>query len=347
MDYTLPREAGGYEHGKLIPCARVLFDKYHIPEELIGGLTWDNYCSLTKPEGCIIGRGFRYAPARPGERKATWDEALQHCLTRPLTEEEISSLNPFERYELRDLQSRYPEVPDGIVPWSPGPAKGSRGQRKRVRDKAPARVHASDATREAVLGDVNLVETILRGRIGPAMFASCSLVCVSWYNLTRRSMPLLRSVALYSTGLDRETFSRLLGVNMEEVKKLPQTMQERKPHGFFWLLGEAAVDRVLRPGPDAMRQWHAHLYDGNLFRFVVNAFLRDVHFHKGTLEDFDRKVATKPGFKALYAREERMYKRFVLGVGFESKNPYFQNRHTKPWLCDQRMLKLDKRMAAL
>eukprot|EP00966_Prymnesium_polylepis_P060224 1397270-Prymnesium_polylepis.1 len=131
----------------------------------------------------------------------------------------------------------------------------------------------------------------MSGRVGCAGFARMSLVCKSFYAVTRGSKPLLRAVACYTGGLDRPTFSALFAVPISTVATLPQyEVQRGCGRGFYYIILPDDINEFMSSPERSLEEWGERLRE------------RRSCTERGRYDD---KMVRK-----LYIREERLRRRF-------------------------------------
>jgi hypothetical protein len=119
----------------------------------------------------------------------------------------------------------------------------------RARERARERLKIAA---NLVFGNADLVETILKGNIGPSTFSVASRVNTTCRFVCRTSLPLLRSVALYSShprsdnAMTTTTFRGLFALKASEAAAIPHEDRKR-----YRLYRKGAVDIVLKQ-PDVM-----------------------------------------------------------------------------------------------
>ena len=110
----------------------------------------------------------------------------------------------------------------------------------------------------AVLSSPDLLGLVL-GCVGPVTFACARRVCKAWLDVCSTDERVLRSVALYSGGLTKSTFTRLFAVSGPEADTLPRSTYRRAAGGKYFLYGADAVDTVLADGGLARRRGRLQL----------------------------------------------------------------------------------------
>ena len=125
---------------------------------------------------------------------------------------------------------------------APAPNKGLK-QTNQQRRMSRERLQAAS---NAVFSNPDLVGTILTNNVGPVAFATASQINRTTRSVCRTSLPLLKSVAFYTSAMTTTTFRGLFALKAPEAAALPH--EKRKTYRLY---RQPAIDAVLNK-PDVM-----------------------------------------------------------------------------------------------